>query len=99
MGRIWSIIKSVFFAVKVASIAIAAPVIDLVVSTAQGKPLSLGQLVFAFWRLFVWLFFVLCATTSIGIPPIIAMLFLVDLAIVGVQIVSVSVSLLKESQT
>lgn len=96
MGKLWSFIKNVFFAAKVIVTAIAAPVVSLVVSTLRAQPIGLGQLVFAFWRLFVWSFFVICATTSVGVPPTIALLFLIDLAIVGVQIVTVAVNNLKE---
>jgi hypothetical protein len=97
MRKLFGFIKHLFFAAKVIVGAVVAPVVSLVATTLQAKPISLGQLTFAFWRLLVWLFFVLCATTSVGVPPLIALLFLADLAIVGVQIVGGVVLQLKES--
>jgi hypothetical protein len=96
MGKFVSFIKSLFFAVKVIATAIAAPVTQLVRTTWEKRPISVGQLLFAIWRLFVWAFFVLCVTASVGVPAVIAYLFLVDLAIVGVQIVSVAAINVKE---
>lgn len=96
MRKLFGLIKQLFFAAKVIIGAVVAPVVSLVATTLEAKPISLGQLAFAFWRALVWLFFVMCATTSVGVPPLIAMLFLTDLAIVGVQIVGGVVLQLKE---
>lgn len=90
------IIKQAWFTIKTLSCAIAYPVVSLIKTTLAGEPVSMGQLLFAFWRLFVWLMFITLATTAIGVPQIIAMLFLIDLGIVGVQIVSNAVTFYQE---
>jgi hypothetical protein len=96
MRTFFRFIKGLFFAAKVIATAVASPVTQLLKSTWQNKPLSVFQLVFAIWRLFVWAFFVLCVTASVGVPAVIAYLFLIDLAIVGVQIVGVAALNVKE---
>lgn len=91
MSKLINFIKQLYFAVKIISSTIAAPVISVVRETLAGRPVGIGLLTFAIWRLFVWVFFVLCAFASVGVPATMAFLFLIDLAIVGVQIVSQAV--------
>jgi hypothetical protein len=97
MRKVLSFIKSLIFSIKIIATAVVAPVVGLIHATLQAQPISTGHLVFAFWRLLVWSFFLLCAIASIGVPPLIALLFLIDLGVVGLQIVHNTVLQLKES--
>jgi hypothetical protein len=96
MRKLLAFVKGFFFTAKVIVSAIVAPVAQLLKSTLQNKPLSVFQLVFAIWRLFVWTIFVLCVTASVGVPAIIAYLFLIDVMVVCVQIVAITVFNMKE---
>jgi len=96
MRKFFAFVKGLFLAAKVIVSAIVSPVAKLLKSSLQNKPLNVFQLVFAIWRLFVWTIFVLCVTASIGVPAIIAYLFLIDVGIVCVQIVGITAITMKE---
>lgn len=96
MRKLLGFIQHLFFAAKVIVKAVTAPVISLIASSMTGQPIRFPVLLFALWRLFVWLFFLLCVIASIGVPAVIAYLFLIDLGLVGLQIVNYAAKGLQE---
>lgn len=92
MRKAIAALRKLLFAVKIMVQAVVAPIAQVVKKTLKGEPITVGILAFATWRLVVWLAFLLCATGSIGVPAVIAYLFLVDLTIVGVQTVFFAVA-------
>lgn len=92
MSKLFAAIRKFFFAVKVMVCTIAKPVVVVVVKVAKGKPITTGELGFAFWRVVVWLAFLMCVVGSVGVPSLIAYLFLMDLLIVGFQTVFNSIA-------
>jgi hypothetical protein len=87
MKKLFAAIRKFFFAIKVIARAVTSPIIAVASKAAKGEPITIGQLGFATWRLVVWLAFVLCVTGSMGVPAVIAYLFLMDLTLVGFQTV------------
>lgn len=87
MEKMFAIIRR--FGRAMASIvrAIAAPIVKVVRKTMNGEVVTLGELGFAVWRLLIWTSFLLCMTGAVGVPSMIAMLFLLDMLILAIQLV------------
>lgn len=83
-------IQQFFAAIKVMVKALIAPIVQLTKQVNSREPVKPSLLAFAGWRVLVWLTFTLCITGSLGIPPLVAYLFMVDLVIVGVQTVQLA---------
>lgn len=90
MKKTLAFLRRLLFAITVLAKAVMAPVATVVKQTLYGDSISIGQLGFALWRLIVWLSFLMCAMGSIGVPAMIAYLFLCDLLIVGIQTVFIT---------
>lgn len=80
-------IRKFFFAIKVMVCALTDPIVKVAKKVHKGEPVSVGLLGFATWRAVIWLSFLLCVSGSLGVPAIVAYLFLADLFIVGIQTV------------
>lgn len=87
MRKLFAVIRKFFFAVKVMVKATVAPVVLVVKKSVKGESISIGQLSFAAWRGMVVLSFLLCTIGGVGVPAIIAYLFLADLMLIGFQTV------------
>lgn len=90
MKKFFTMLKKILYAISVMTTAVFSPISVVVRNLISGQNVSLGQLGFAIWRVLVWCSFLMCMTGSIGIPPLVALLLLIDLFILGVQTVFVA---------
>lgn len=87
MNKVIVLFKKLYVAVTAMTKAIFTPLILVIEKSLKGESITMGQLCLAFWRLIVWVAFMLCLTGNIGVPVIIVYLFLMDIVIIGFQTV------------
>lgn len=85
MEKVLDFLSKLGRAIYIVTRTMAAPLVAVVSASIKGEAISLGMLGMAFWRLIVWMAFLMCLTGNIGVPVVIAYLFLLDLGFICIQ--------------